>query len=325
MLGVDELHKPSYVVVVVVAIVFGAADIVFACFFSGICGISPFENGTLQVFHNYPTPFTPKDYAAPVITILLAVWQVALMIYSVSTLFRYTSYGYLYIAPGHSHPQIYIAYTSGLVLHMTWLVVLNTLGPSAALYIIPFATFFMFLAYGVSCHRLYFRGHILQREGAQREALYVRLAFQNALAIYATWLFLLTLLNLDMALIYHFDVDWKVSGTIVHATLLLYIVVWFFLDNFVCDKFLRYTFSPYLVFLIYLTGCFSNKWSADAYMLALVAFILGVAVLLAVLKLALLIKNQLTSPLWLGNGFFVHYQSYGSLDHKSSERTDDYY
>ena len=228
---------------------------------------------------------------------------------------RYTSYGYLYIAPGHMHPSIYIMYILGLITHMVWISLFNIRGPGLSVIVITIASVFLFVSYGLSCHRLYYRGHILQREGVQKEALYVRLFVQNAIAIYATWCVILSLLNLDMSLVYKVGVSREISGTVVHMLLLFYIIVWFFMDNFVCEKFLRYTFSPYLVFLLFQIGCFTHTCATSSeYMKVLVAFILCVAILAAVLKIILLIKNQVTSPLWLGNGFFIHKSTYGSLD-----------
>jgi len=325
MLGDDELHKSSYLVVIITAICIQALDLILTCFFSGISGISPFKNGTLQIFLDYETSFTPQAWSAPAITVCLVMWQIGFVFYSISTMMRYTSYGYLYIAPGHTHPQLYICYSIGLVLHMVWITTINVFGPGTSIYSIPFSAAFVFAAYGISCHRLYYRGHILQREGAQKEALYVRLCTQNALAIHGTWLFFLTVLNLDMALVHVFHLDWEISGSIVHAFVLVYIVVWFFLDNFIFDKFLRYTFSPYLVFLLYLFGCVYHHHYCSTYIFAMTAFTLAIAVLLAVLKVVILVRNQLLHPLWLGNGFFVHHQSYGSIDHKSSDRIEDYY
>ena len=219
------------------------------------------------------------------------------------------------------HPHIYITYILGVIAHTAWVCMFNIQGPGVCTIPIVFATVFLFVSYGLSCHRLYYRGHILHREGVQREALYVRLFVQNAIGISASWCVILSLLNLDMALVYRSGVSREISGTAVHALLLFYIIVWFFVDNFVCEKFLRYTFSPYLVFLLFQGGCVAHSTYSGEYMFVLVTFILSVAILAAVLKIILLIKNQVTSPLWLGNGFFVHKSTYGSLDiHK--DQTD---
>ena len=85
---------------------------------------------------------------------------------------------------------------------------------------------------------------------------------QNGLAIYAAWVTIVTLLNIDVVLIYELNMRISNGGTIFLAILFLLIVTWFFLDNFVYDRYVRYTLTLYFVLIFALTGSFVLRGQA---------------------------------------------------------------
>lgn len=79
----------------------------------------------------------------------------------------------------------------------------------------------------------------------------------NGLAFYATWVTLATFLNMSIAWIY----EWKGNREIASAICLgfagLIIFTYFVLEIFILEKFLRYTFSPYIQLFIAFSGNFN--------------------------------------------------------------------
>lgn len=309
MIG-EDFHKPAYVFIIVGSILLLVADILLSALLYRYNILGHDLNGYL---------WQPQNWASWTIGACVIAWQLAWVLYTISTLFRYTSYGYFYVAPGHNHPTINCCYCLGLVCHLLWVVLLSLYGPEYALIPGIPAIVFFYLAYGISCHRLYYRGHILQREGVQKEAIYNRLAVQNAFAIYASLCVMFSLLNIDIVLVLIFHFDKAMSAALVQTIAIIYYVSWFFMDNFALDKYLRYTFSPYLVFILYQAGLLTCKpWNLPedyaGIWTVLVCCGTATASVVTISKIAVMLKKQWTYPLWPGNGFFVESKGYGSVD-----------
>ena len=242
---------------------------------------------------------------------MIYAWQVAWLIYGISTIFRKTSYGYLYVAPGHMHPSIYMVFSLNLLANIAWLLLWDRMLPAYALIMLVLSMITLYVCLGISYRRLHARGNVLKREEHMNDVWLVRILVQNGLAIYATWVTIATLLNLCVVMAYVGTVSQHVASTVCLSILLLLIVVWFFLDNFLWDVYVRYTVTPYFVFVFALIGTLVAHWNVDGSNSALTAFMLATSCAGAVAKCAIMLLRHIRHPIFL-DSIFASQPDYGS-------------
>jgi hypothetical protein len=68
---------------------------------------------------------------------------------------------------------------------------------------------------------------------------------------------------LIVVLVYEAKVDQELASTIALGVLAFELVLWFILDNYVLDKYVRYTLSPYITIVIALSGCLTKNYDLD--------------------------------------------------------------
>ena len=128
----------------------------------------------------------------------------------------------------------------------------------------------------------------------------VRALVHNGLAIYGTWLFLATLLNLTIwiAAIYN-RVPQSITNitTIIITIVLVGIIVYFVCENFIFYSSMAYTFTPWFVLIFALIGILSKNYKRtdipsrnQSYALAL----LILCCILAVVRLGLFAFRYIT-------------------------------
>lgn len=169
----------------------------------------------------------------------------------------------------------------------------------------------LYLCLGISYKRLYARGSVLKREGFASEIWLVRILVQNGLATYAAWVTVATIINLDVFMNYNAGVSERISSTVSLSFLLVAIVCWFFLDNFVFDKYVRYTVTPYIVIAFALVGIIVQNWDINKSNSALTAFILATCCLAAICKIIFMLLRHINRPIFNDN-FFPSSVFYGS-------------
>ncbi|KAH0621832.1 hypothetical protein JD844_023484 [Phrynosoma platyrhinos] len=77
---------------------------------------------------------------------------------------------------------------------------------------------------------------------------------QNGIALYATWTTIATILNFTIVLIYNGYAS-NVTATIISLCILFVeLIVWFYLENFLFDKYVRYNLTVYPVVILALCG-----------------------------------------------------------------------
>lgn len=89
----------------------------------------------------------------------------------------------------------------------------------------------------------------------------MRILIQNGIAFYATWLSIATNLNFDIYLTWSLGVDVYTAGTIALSIIFALIIVYFVLENFIWKQYLLYTFSPWIVLIVGLTGSLLNNFN----------------------------------------------------------------
>ena len=131
----------------------------------------------------------------------------------------------------------------------------------------------------------------------------VRLFVHNGLAIYGTWLYIATLLNLTIwiARVYNRDAQVIVDASTAALSLVLVgIVVYFICENVIFYSSMAYTFLPWFVLIFALSGIMSKNYNRAtvsdrnrAFVLALLIICCCLLVLRLVIFIVRYIKGQI--------------------------------
>ncbi|XP_051879336.1 uncharacterized protein LOC127574388 isoform X2 [Pristis pectinata] len=130
-----------------------------------------------------------------------------------------------------------------------------------ALIFLALVAFTNYVVLFFSYHGLYTQGPWLQKY-RKVDLWLVRILVQNGIAVYATWTTIATLLNFAVVLTYNASVTMVTSGTICLSLLAFEVVLWFYLENFVFDKYVRYTLTIYPVVIVALSGSLDKHYEA---------------------------------------------------------------
>ncbi|CAK8696045.1 uncharacterized protein LOC143452257 [Clavelina lepadiformis] len=98
-----------------------------------------------------------------------------------------------------------------------------------------------------------------------------RIMVHNGLAVLSTWITLASLLNINVAVCYYNtpnsetpisrgNISTQASGNFLLGVSLLLIIVWFMLENFVFEKYCRYTLTIYPTLTFALSGLVLRNW-----------------------------------------------------------------
>ena len=289
-----------------------------------VCIAGVFQNTTGEVSDYYSTDITPAGWTFSIWGVIYA-WQILWLAYSLSTLCRQTNYGYVYRNPNHQPAIFYLIYVINMAANVCWLLLWDRFMAQYSLIAIVLMALTLVVMLVISYVRLYYATPIFLREDCRVDVWMTRILTQNGLAIYATWVIIAALINLDVVLVYYADVNQSVGGTICLALLFLLICSWFFLDNFVCDRFVRYMLTPYFVVVFALSGSVDQNYDPDSSTSVLSVCLLAISACLLMIKLVLMIYRALKSPLfdWSQQSIFTQQANYGTLgpdSHKDAMR-----
>ena len=149
-------------------------------------------------------------------------------------------------------------------------------------------------------HRNLYRSiETLRQQGLTKEIWLIRFLLHNGLAFFATWITIATLLNFGIVLHYEWGVDLNLASTIPLACLSFLILCWFVLETFVLDRYIRYTFSEYIVLIVALIGSLVANYNLDTNNRNSIftVVLLAVAALLAVTKVVVMIVRHRKRPI----------------------------
>lgn len=168
---------------------------------------------------------------------------------------------YLYQIPALP-AGVYAVFIVNNLANIAWIIMMDR-DNMTALGLIVFCTFTLYVCLAISHKRLYQNLEILIENYASKEIWFIRLFIQNGMAFYAAWVTVASLINFVIVLEYDVNVDQELSSTIALGILSFGLVFWYILDNFVLDKYVRYTFSPYITLVIYFSGCFAKNYNLE--------------------------------------------------------------
>ncbi|XP_068438431.1 uncharacterized protein [Clinocottus analis] len=289
-------HDISLVIPIVLALVFFIVTMVF----TGLSGTGtyPFLSTTSNISAEFGTQITPAGWTFTIWSIIY-IFLALVLVYLLSGFFRKNAYGYVYCSPSILPQTFFVVWCLNLTLNTSWLFLWDRkLMPAALAFLILIAL----SNYGLiffSCHSLYIYGDWLNKYHKVDLWLH-RVLVQNGIAIYATWTTIASLINLTIVL----DLDANMSpadaATVSLSVLTILLGVWFFLENFVLDKYVRYILSIYPFVIWALTGVFTgNNNAADPSRNNIfITVLLALACILCAARVALVTWRHIKNPFY---------------------------
>ena len=118
--------------------------------------------------------------------------------------------------------------------------------------------------------------------------------------MFLTWITVANHLGLGSVMLYVGDLNQETSATILFGILALIAVVYFILENFVWERYLRYTYTFWIVAVWALIGIYVNNFDFSRNGIINLVLLI-VAVVLGLTKLVLSIVRARSTPLY-GSG-----------------------
>jgi hypothetical protein len=247
-------------------IIFTFISFIIACIFNALSSKTSngiFTQGIGRVSDKNPTEFTPAGWTFSIWGIIY-LWQAVWLIYAISRIPRKSNIGYLYIHPNTLHFIVFVFYIINMGLNIGWLLIWDREHFGWAFFVL-LLMLITILAPMIITHILLQRNRsIYVGSNRKLDIWFVRLFVHNGLAVYGTWLYLATTLNLIVWIckIYHRESQAITNASTVGLTLVLIgIIVYFVCENFIFYSSMAYTFVPWFVLIFALSGILSKNYN----------------------------------------------------------------
>ena len=259
-----------------------------------------FLNSTEEVADTYYLEIAPARWTYAILVVIYA-WQASWLAYALSTICRRSLGGFLYMVPNVWPPALFLIFMANNACNVTWLFLWDRHYIGLALIPMLLSTCSLLAAICFSCNRLYHYSGVYMKEGLRKDIWAIRILCHNGLACYAAWALYTSLINIAMVLSYRFGVPQDVTSTMALAILGVILFLWFALDNFVLDKWVRYIVTPYLVIFVALEGSIYRNWDPTGRNSIFMAVLMATAGLLIIIKIIIMIWRFIRGPLYDSN------------------------
>ncbi|XP_069464282.1 uncharacterized protein [Ambystoma mexicanum] len=249
--------------------------------------------------NKYNTEFTPAGWTFGLNWNTIFIWQFLWFGYALSNLCRRNEQGWAYVKPDLLPIWFYLVWMVNNCLNVGWLFLWDQEQVIAALVFLALIAFTNYCVLFISYRALYLNGEWLQKS-RKADLWLIRILVQNGIAIYATWTTIATLLNFAVVLMYIGDVSGATAGTVALSILAFEVLLWFILENFVFDDYVRYTMTIYPVVIVSLSGAINKNYvpSSPSRNNIYLAVLLAVASAAFIVRLILVIWRHFKSPLY---------------------------
>lgn len=202
-----------------------------------------FDNTTGEIARKYETNITPANYAFSIWG-LIYLWQLAWIVYVITTIFRKNEIGRIIVHPLVLSLTTHILYILACICTIIWLFLWDMehiIGSSITLVAIS--------AFGIGA----VLHHSMLTEKREDhfelgEMIAVHVLIQNGMGIFFSWTTVASLLNISAALTYGpADLSSETSSIICIIILALLAIGWAALENTVMYQYVRYYFIWYAV------------------------------------------------------------------------------
>lgn len=242
---------------------------------------------TGAVSNENPTEITPASWTFT-IWAFIYVYQLLWVIYTFTLFCRNAAD----ILSG----WFYISFTIANLCNFSWLLVWSREQLGLAFVFIVLIAVFLNLALFFSLKGLKdyinaFTPKVEAPPGQSRqspdvwEVWCIRFLVQNGVMFYAAWVAIASCLNFTIFIQYDLKANGSKAATGALCVLLLIIIAWFVLENFVFEVYTRYLFSHYIVLLVGLSGILKKHWTNGSGNQGFVLFLLILSALLFVFRL----------------------------------------
>ncbi|XP_035698690.1 uncharacterized protein LOC118431556 [Branchiostoma floridae] len=248
----------------------------------------------------FPNELSPSFWTFLGVWQTIYAWNFLWLIYVLTTICRRNSRGYFYVTPELFPTSFYVVWYVNHILLTCWRYLSASRSERVGAVMVLFlsACTLYYLLY-VSYRRVDRSGAWLT-ENAPADLWLVRILAQNGLAIYATWSTIATLISFGSTLTYAGGYNNEDASTGMLGLLLAITLVWFVLENFVFERYCRYTLVQYVVVVVALSGILDrNQADFGRRNIVLTCVLLVVASLLLVARLSLVIWRHVTQPLYV--------------------------
>ena len=215
-----------------------------------------FRNGTGVVSDNFYTQITPAGWTFSVwgvIYVSQAIW----IIYAWSFVFRPST-------PRPISIVTYIFYTVVNLCNIAWIYLWGNLYPQVCLGVVIVFVIALYATLVAQSIHLYKQTPALMSKKKYKVDLYLtRIIVLNCIGIYASWVTVATQLNFVIVLQYYWNVDATTAATVGLSILLVEIIVYFILENTILDRFTRFVFIVYPLFIWAFSGAVSAHWGQE--------------------------------------------------------------
>nr|CAB3262979.1 uncharacterized protein LOC100186076 [Phallusia mammillata] len=228
---------------------------------TGLNGV--FYNNLSVLDKKYFQQVSPEPIAFGIIWPLIYLWNLVGVLYIVVSCCLPVDKSPVKITPTLVPKTFLISYCVTFLSMSLWLFAFDRemLGPAFAILLLSAVS--AYVAVGVSCKAVTDNLKILERK-YEAVLWLVRILVQNGLSFLGTWLTVATLLNLTTFIIYkdsfgleaavlRGDISMINGSTLILFILLAIVIIWFALENFVFEKYLRYIYTVYPVLIFALS------------------------------------------------------------------------
>ncbi|KAE8601030.1 hypothetical protein XENTR_v10013503 [Xenopus tropicalis] len=205
----------------------------------------------------------------------------------------------MYLKPNVFPVPFYLVWILNNVFNIGWLFLWDREYLIPALVFLGAIPFTNYIVLFISYRSLYLNGDWLQTQH-KVDLWLIRILAQNGIAFYTTWTTIACLLNFSVCLTYNGGITSSTSVTVALAILAFEMVLWFCLENFLFDKYVRYTVTVYPIVILALSGALDKNFitSDPGQNGIFTAVLLAVACAAFALRLVLVIWKHVKYPLY---------------------------
>ncbi|XP_035286492.1 uncharacterized protein si:dkey-29d8.3 [Anguilla anguilla] len=255
-------HSPARIAVILLSLLVFIITVAFNALAGRGSKNGPFHQNTGNVSKTYETEITPAGWTFSIWGVIY-FWLFAMFTYIIISLCRRNVYGWMYCQPAVLSYGFYLSWIVNMILNITWLFLWDREQMIAALIVLAVIAFTNYSLIFFCCHGLHSYGAWLSKN--YRVDLWLfRVLVQNGIGVYATWTTIATLLNFTIVLDYNAGVSKEDAATVSLSLLLIEVIAWFVVENFVLEKHVRYLLTIYPVVILALSGNMAKNYNAAA-------------------------------------------------------------
>ncbi|CAH2253729.1 unc-119 B [Pelobates cultripes] len=286
----------------IILILLALAVYIVTVAFNAIAGSGLLKGIFLQnvgnISNKYDTDFTPAGWTFMIWNVIFA-WQFLWLGYVLSLICRRTDVGWFYLKPNVFPVSFYLVWMLNNVLNIGWLFLWDREHTIPALVFLGAIALTNYIVLFISYRAVFIHGDWLQRL-RKSDLWLIRIFVHNGIAVYTTWTTIACLLNFAVVLTYNGGYSNSTSTTIALAILTFEVLLWFCLENFVFDKYVRYTITVYPVVIVALSGAMNKSYNpaSPGPNGIFIAVLLAVACTLFAARLVLVVVKHCKRPLY---------------------------